>query len=808
MFWQDLRFGLKLMRKNPGFTAAAVAALALGIGANTAIFSIVNAVLLRPLPYPDAGRLGILWQNSPGQGWERINVSGPNFVDYKRQLTSIEDMALFEIGTGTLNGAGEPMQVPGLRMTTNTLSMLGIRPMLGRDFVPGEGFQSRVAILSYNAWTRLYGGDPDVIGKRASADGLPYTVVGITPPNLWLPVQAEVFVPWSNADLENQSRTNQRFAVFTRLKPGVTFERASAEANAAIHRIAEKYPRMNGWNATVAPLQDAILGNARPGLLILLAAVALVLLIACTNLANLLLARASARERETAIRTALGAPRSRLVRQFLTETLLIAVLGGALGVIIALWGVDLAERVTPREVRLPNSSAEVLRPPIVMDGRVLAFTALLTLLTGFAFGAAPAVAASRTGVNEILKQAGRGSTSGRHGRRARSTFVVSEVALALVLLIGAGLTLKSFWKIRQVDPGFRPSHVLAMDTELPTDSRYRTDLEMTRFFERVLAKVEALPGVRSAAINSCPPLADNDQKADFAIEGRPLPPSGQLLPAHYRSISENYFTTIGIPLVRGRFFAPSDTAERPRVAIIDQSLARLYWPAGVAGPRDPIGQRLRFGNNLFEIVGIVGAVRNTGFDQQPRPTIYVSYRQEPEAHVTLLVRHPDPTSAVSVVKSAVYAVDRQQPVFHIRTMDEAVTESESNARFTLLLLGVFAAVALALAGGGIYGLIAYAVTQRSGEIGIRMALGAGTRQVLRLVVRDGMRLALIGVACGLAGAAALTRLMRGFLFEVSPTDSATFAAVSALVILVAFAAALWPAWRAARIDPLRALRYE
>jgi putative ABC transport system permease protein len=752
--------------------------------------------------------LGILWQNSRAQGWERIDISGPNFLDYRQQVGAFEEMALFETGSGTLNGLGEPMQVPGLRVTTNMLSMLGIRPLLGRDFAPGEGWQNRVAILSYNAWMNLFGGDPGVIGKRAMADGLPYTVIGVTPPNLWLPVPADVFVPWSDADLVSQNRTAQNFTVFARLKAGVSFERASAEAGAAVHRIAQSYPQMQGWGASVTPLRDAIRGDARPGLLILLAAVVLVLLIACSNLANLLLARASSRTHETAIRTALGAPRMRLVRQFLTETLLIAILGGALGLLISLWGVDLANRLTPATIRLPDSNSEVLRPPITMDGRVLAFTAVLTLLTGFVFGIAPALTASKTDVNEVLKQAGRGTSSGGRGHRARRAFVVSEVALALVLLICAGLTIKSFWRIQRVDPGFRPNHVLAMETELPTDSRYKTDPEQTRFFERVLTKVAVLPGVRSAAISSSLPLDERDQKLEFGIVGRPLPPSSPPLAADYRSVSEEYFKTMGIPLVRGRAFEAADRQDRPRVAVIDRTLAERYWPAGVEGAHNPIGQRLQIGRHEWEIVGIAGAVRNTGLDRQPTPTIYLSYRQSPESHVTLVVSHPNPAGAAGAVKAALYSVDREQPVFKVRTMNDVVAGSVGSERFTLVLLGVFAAVAMLLAAGGIYGLIAYAVAQRSGEIGIRMALGAGTRQVLRLVVGEGMLLAAIGIACGLAGAAALTRLMRSFLFEVSPTDPATFALVSVLVALVALAAAGWPAWRAARIDPLRALRYE
>ncbi|HEY2017430.1 MAG TPA: ABC transporter permease [Bryobacteraceae bacterium] len=808
MLWQDFRFGLRLLRKSPGFAVSAVTALALGIGANAAIFSIVNAVLLRPLPYPHSERLGILWENSPGQGWQRIEPSGPDFVDFKRQNTSLEEMALYQAGTGTINGFGEPIQLPGLRVTTNFLSMLGAKTLVGRDFAPNEGWDVRVAILSYSAWMRFFAGDPHAIGRRILVDHLPYTLVGVTPPNLWLPVAADAFVPWSDADLEKQNRMEHQFGVLARLKPGVSYRQASADLNASMHRIGEKFPRMQGWGASFEPLQEAMVSKARSSLLILLAAVGLVLLIACTNLANLLLARASVRERETAIRTALGAGRWRLVRQFLTETVVIAIIGGGLGLLLSLWGVDLADRLVPHAIKLAQSSTEMMRPPIVMDGRVLAFTVLLTLLTGFVFGGAPALAASKADVNDVLKQAERGSTGGARGRRARGLFVISEVALALVLLICSGLTIKSFWRIQHVDPGFHADHVLAIETELPTDSRYKTDQEQTAFFERVLDRAQALPGVESAAISSSLPLDDRDQAVDFRIEGRPLPPGGQLYAADYRSVSENYFRTMGVPLLRGRFFETRDTRERTKVVLIDQTLADRYWPAGIEGSHDPIGQQIRIGKTLFEIVGIVGAVKSAGLDQDPRPVVYTTYRQYPEAHVSLVVRHPQPLGMIGAVKQAVYAVDREQPVFKARTMDDAVASSESTARFTLILLGVFAAVAILLAAGGIYGLISYAVARRSGEIGIRLALGATTGEVLRLVVKEGMLLAGGGVICGVLGASLLTRWMRSFLFEVSPTDTGTFAAVSALVIAVSFLAAFVPAWRATRIDPLRALRYE
>jgi len=804
---QDVRYGFRLLRKSPGFSLVAIAALALGIGGNTAIFSIVNTILLRPLPYPGADRIGMLWENSPGQGWKRMQSTGPNFVDYRSQTRSFEQLALLEVGSGTITGMGEPIQAPGLRVTTNFFSLLGQKPMLGRDFLPTESWQTRVGILSYGAWVRISGGDRAIIGKRLMVDGLPYTVIGVMPPSLWLPVPADAFVPWSDDDLRRTNRTDHQFSVMVKLKPGVTFEQASQDASGVLHQIAEAFPRLQGWNATVIPLQENLVEGVRPALLVLLSAVGLVLLIACANIANLLLARATGRARETAIRMAMGAARGRLFRQWLTEALVLGLAGGFIGLVLALWGVDLLDKVVPMTLRLPDSNSEILRPHLVIDMTVLGFTALVSVLTGVLFGVAPAVAGSRSDAVEALKEGGRHSAS-RQQRRVRDLFVAAEVALALMLLISAGLTIKSFWKLQQVDPGFSARNVLVMETELPTDSRYQKEAEQTLFYERVLANLEALPGVQAAAVTSSLPLDERDQKLSFSIEGRPLPPSGQLLPAGYRSISEAYFTAMGIPLLRGRFFTPQDRAGNPPVGIIDETAARRYWPAGVEGAADPIGQKVRIGRTVVEVVGIVGSVRNGGLDKDPVPTVYLSYRQYPEYHVTLVLRHPHPQGMTAAVKGAVYAVDRQQPLFHIRTMAEVVSGSQSAARFTLATLAVFAAVAILLAAIGIYGVISYTVAQRRNEIGIRMALGARGADVLRMVVGQGVRLAGAGVVCGLAGAAAVSRILAALLFGVSATDFEIYSATAALLAAVALLASWLPARRASRIDPIASLRYE
>jgi putative ABC transport system permease protein len=562
---------------------------------------------------------------------------------------------------------------------------------------------------------------------------------------------------------------------------------------------------LQGWATTVVPVQQALSENVRTGLVLLLAAVALVLLIACANIANLMLARAAGRGRETAIRMALGAGRWRLARQFLTESMVLGAIGGGLGLLLALWSVDLLESVVPQTLPLSGGAGNVIRPAIQADTAALLFTVLASLATSLIFGLAPAFAAARAKVHDALKEGSRGSSAG--GNRLRNLFAVSEVGLALVLLIGAALTLKSFWRIQQVNPGFTSDHVLAMEMELPTDSKYRSDPEQAEFYRRVLEKVGTLHAVRSAAVANVLPL-DNAEtpRLTFLIDGRAPLPGGQRLPGDYRSVSPEYFRALGIPLLKGRYLAEGDKAGRPLVAVINETLARRYWPDG----ENPIGQRLRFGGNrAWEIVGIVGDVKHSGLDKQVTPAVFLSYLQTPEARMSLVVRTAsDPASMIRAVKDQVYAVDRDQPMYKIRTMDQVVAESQSSPRFTLIMLGIFAAVALALAAVGIYGVISYAVTQRTREIGIRIALGAERGDVLRLVVGQGTALAVAGVLAGLAAAFALTRLMSSLLFGVSATDPTIFAGASLFLAAVALAASYLPARRAMRVDPMVSLRYE
>lgn len=804
---RDLQYGFRVLWRSPAFTAIALAALAIGIGANSAIFSVVNSVLIRPLPYRNPSNVGLIFEDSPAQNWHLIGPSGPDFADFREQANSLADLALIEPGTGTVLGRGEPQQLPGLRVTTNLFRLLGSKPMLGRDFTSAEGFENRVGILSYNGWHKLFGNDPNVVGQRMIVDDIPYTIIGVMPRDLWLPLSADLFAPWSTEDLRQRPRIDHSFVVVGRVRYGVSYRQASAELDAIVHRIGRVEPRMKDWQASITPMQDVLVENVRPALLLLLGAVGLVLLIACTNLANLMLARSLSRSRETAIRIAIGATRRALARQFFAETILLSGIGGVMGLLLSLWGVDFLNRILPSAIPVGQGTSTVVRPDLVVDGAVVAFTLGLSLLTGLLFGLFPAISAAHTDVNESLKEGVRNIASG-HGRHVRDGLVIAEVALALVLLISAGLTLKSFWKLQQVNPGFLADHVLTMEMELPTDAKYRKDGEQVEFFRRVLANVDQLPGIVSSGITCALPLGDDDRKTDFKIVGRPLPPSGQLLPADYRVVSAGFFRAMGIPLLSGRLISNSDASERPLVAVIDRELEKQYWPSGREGATGPVGEKITMGTRTFEIVGVVGAVNGAGLSRQPRPTIYLSYRQMVEPRMALVVRHPHPEQMAEAVKRAVYAVDPDQPVYNIRTMDEVVYGSQSSNRFTLLLLGVFAATALALAAVGIYGVISYSVTQRTSEIGIRIALGASKDAVLRLIVRDGMILTAIGIVIGVAGALAASRLLASLLFGISASDPLVFGMTSIVLATVALLSTAIPALRAARIDPGESLRYQ
>jgi putative ABC transport system permease protein len=801
--WSDFRYAVRMMERNRWFTAVVLSVLALGIGANTAIFSVVESILLRPLPFPDADRLAFVWETSP-KSPTRIGPSGPNYLDFKEHSASFDDMAAIELGSGTVTGLGEPQQVPALRVSTNYLSVLGIRPIRGRDFQLGEAWNDRLVIVSYGFWQRNFGLAPDVIGRRLMLDDLPYVIIGVTPKTFWSPVPSELLVPWSAADLRARGRTSHDFGVIGRLRHGVSTQGAAAELAAIERRVAQDVPQLAGWGVTVVPLQHLVGENLASSLLVLLGAVGLVLLIACANIANLLLARAVSRERETAIRRALGANGRRLMRQFLTESVLLGALGGAAGLLIALWGVDVLGRVLPATLTVTDGGV-ITRPPVAMDAVVFGFAVLLAMATAIAFGLAPAFARARPEVHESLKEGARATPSG-HGR-VRRLLIVTEIALALVLLVSAGLTIKSFWRLQHVDPGFVPDRLLALEMELPTDARYREGAEQRVFFSRVLAKAATVPGVSSAAVTSILPLdASIAHGQTFAIANRPPPaPGDPPRSASRRSVSASYFQTIGVPLRRGRTFTEGDAAGRPFVVIIDDTFARVYF----GDIDDPVGQRLRIGRTDLEIVGVVGAVKQTGLERQPEPTLYLSLLQAPEPRMSLVVRTAgEPRTLVTAIKAAIYAIDPDQPVYRIRTMDQALSELTSPQRLTFILLTLFAVAALSLASIGIYGLVAYTVVQRTREVGIRIALGANRDQIVRLMIGQGLGPAATGIGVGLILSIAATSALASILYGVDVHDPIVFVATAATLGVVAALASYAPASRAAAIDPVISLRSE
>lgn len=800
---KDLRYGLRMLVRNPGFTVVSLIALALGIGANAAIFSVVNGVLLRPLPFKEPDRLMMIRETKVPQ-FPEFSVAPGNFLDWKKQNTVFERLVAFRGSSFNLIGTGDPERLRALNVTEGFFAMLGAQPQLGRDFLAEEDQpgHNNVAILSHGLWQRRFGSDPKILNQAITLSGQSYTVIGVMPatfrfqsPNLdlWTPMAF-------TADQAKQHGGHYVTAV-GQLKPGVTVTQAGAEMSTIARRLAQQYPNSNtGWDVKIVPLLEYSVNSIRPALLVLLVAVAFVLLIACANVANLLLARAAGRQKEMATRTALGAGRWRIVRQLLTESLLLSVVGGVLGLLLAKWGLDLLLTLAPPGLpRMSNVS---------VDGRALAFTAGITLLTGVVFGLVPALQASRPNLNETLKDAGRGSSEGGRRQLVRSTLVVLEVASALVLLVGAGLMIKSFWRLQQVDPGFNPGNALTVTVQLPP-KKYKEDSQQVIFFQQLLEKVAALPGVQAVGASNVVPLSDNDFVLAFEIDGRPPLPPGASQSTNYYSVSADYFKAMGIPLLKGRLITATDTNNSPHVAVINETMARKMFPDEQA-----IGKRITFGRkekdtDWYEIVGIVGDVKHYGLDQPTTMQTYEPYTQQTFPDMTLVVRTAgDPTSLSAAIRGEVLNLDKEQPISSIKTLNQLFSTSIAQQQFSMLLLGIFAAVALVLAAVGIYGVLSYAVTQRTHEIGIRMALGAGRGHVLRLVVGKGMLLTVIGVAGGLVAAFGLTRLMASLLFGVTATDTATFASVASVLLVVALLACYIPARRATKVDPLVALRYE
>jgi putative ABC transport system permease protein len=798
---QDLRYGLRSLFRSPGVTLIAILTLGLGIGANSAIFSVVNTALLRPLPYPDPGRLMLVMESNPAKGYQRFPLSPLNYVDYRDQNSVLERLCAFDGTSFILTGAGRPEKIQGARVSAGFFETLGIAPLNGRAFAADEDRPGpdQVAILGHGLWQRRFGSDPGVLGRTVTLGGAAYTVVGVMPPGFAFPNRSEIWKPMALADNEMQSRGSHYLLSIGRLRPGVSPERARADLEAIAARLQQRYPDTNtGWTARVEPLAERIIGDARPTLLVLLAAVGFVLLIACANVASLLLARAAARRKEFAVRSALGAGRARLARQLITESLLLGLLGGGLGLLLALWGTDLLSAAAPPGIPRVRE--------VGVDGRVILFTGGVALLTGLLFGLAPALQAARTDLNEALKEGARGDGGSPRRHRARALLVVAETALALVLLAGAGLMLRSLLRLQAIDPGFDPRHVLAVHVELP-DARYPDERRRADFFRAALERLASLPGAQAAGAVFPLPMGGDRLIFSFGIEGRPVAEADRPSAGYY-VVSPDYFRAMGIHLMSGRAFTERDREGAPRVAIINATMARQFWPG-----EDPVGRRIVIDNgpqDLWrEIVGVVQDVKHTELEGDSVAQMYEPYPQAPLPLMTLTVRAAGaPEGLAEAARRAILALDKDQPVSRTATMDRLLAESIARPRYSLLLLGVFAGVALLLATVGIYGLLSHSVTQRTREIGIRMALGARRGQVLVLVIANGMRLALLGIGAGLLGAIALTRLMSSLLYRVSPTDPATLAAVALLLAGAALLACLVPARRATRVDPMGALRCE
>jgi predicted permease len=798
--WQDMRYGARMLLKQPGIVIVAVVTLALGIGANSMIFSFFNGVLLRPLPYRQPEQLVLLDEIALKRGGLSLGVSWPNYLDWRAQNQIFTDVGGYQNITFTLTGVGDAEELPGTMASDGLFEMLGVAPLLGRTFTPKENQPAhhRVVILSYSLWQRRFGGDPKIVGRTITLVNRAWTVVGVMPPDFKFPSSTDFWIPLAH-DPNWWPRSMHGMGAIARLKPGFTLAQAQSEMSMIARRLEEQYPVSNeGLDVSVINLRDHLVIDYRQGLWILLGVVGFVLLIACANVANLLLARATARYREMAIRAALGAGRWRIVRQMLCEGLLLGVLGGMAGIVIAWWGLDLLLAAIP--IELP------FWMKFNVDGRVLSFTLAVSLITSLIFGAAPALQAARIDLNEALKEGGRGGVSGsRH--RLRHLLVVAEVALALILLVGAGLMMRSFLRLQQVNLGFNPENVVTLRVTVPGIA-YRGS--SAPFFHQLVERVNALPAVEVAGAIVDLPLAGDYWQSILTIEGRPELALGPPPSVQNHIITPHYFRALGTPLIAGRDFTDADARDAPKVVIVDERLAREYWPN-----ENPLGKRIRLGppadnGPWLTIIGVVGVVQHKSLDEvTPGKLIYLPVLQSPVGYMSLVVRSPaPPESMIAAVKALVQEMDANLPITHVSTMREIVAESIWQPRLYAILLVLFALVALLLAAVGIYGVISYAVTARTNEIGIRMALGAERRHVLKLVVGQGMVLVLGGVGFGLAGALLLTRLMKSLLFGVSVTDSLTFAGVSLLLFSVALLACYLPARKASRVDPLVALRHD
>jgi predicted permease len=814
-FWQDLRYGARMLRKQPGFTLIAVITLALGIGANTTIFSVINSLLLKPIPFPDADRLVLVWQTQANDPKSRNIISAPNYQDWQRQNDVFANMAIFDsAGKGyNLSGSGEPERVSGVRVSAGFFDVLGVKPRLGRTFLPEEETPGKhqVVVINDGLWRSRYNADPTLVGKTIKVDSEEHTVIGVMPPEfefqffspirqLWVPVA------YTKGD---QERNSQSFVCLARLKPEVTMEQARAQMNIIGLSLAEQYPQYNAGNsATIDPIGEFGKEDQQTTLLTLLAVAGLVLLIACVNVANLLMARGAARQREFAIRSALGASRARTIRQLLTESLLLAFAGGVTGILVAVWSSSLLLKVLPGNLRaVPFRSINEISG-ISIDYKVLAFTWGITCLTGILFGLAPALLFSKRNVNEFLQEGSRGTTGGG-GVRLRQGLVAVEVALALVVLTGAGLMIQSMARLLNVAPGFDPRNVLVMSMSLPQENLYYGPPTHPQFARDLQEQVGSIPGVVAVSAVSHLPIGGGGAGRAFVIEGQADPGPENQSGAGYRVICPNYFRTMGIRLISGREFVEQDSQNAPGVIVINEAMAKQFWP-----DEDPLGKRIKIGaftsdNPWLTIVGMAQDVKEGGLDRSPFPIFFRPYSQAAWPVMAVVVRTASsPGAFINPIKQALARVEPERAASGIRTMDEVIYDSLGSRRFPMLLLLAFSLVALTLAAVGISGVVSFLVSQRTREIGIRMALGARKGDVIRLVLNRSMTAALIGVVVGLAASFALTRFLTGLLFEVKPMDPIVLGSVAVILACVAFIACYLPARRATKVDPIIALRYE
>ena len=796
---QDLSFGIRMLAKKPLFSIIAVVTLALGIGANTAIFSVVNAVLLRPLPYHHAKQLVALASLSPSA--DRDGLSVPDLQDYQAQMPSLEDLTGFQSQSVNVTGGERPDRVRGAFVTSNFFQVFNLPPLVGRTFIAGEDRQGgeKLAVVNEKMWQERLNSDRNLAAKKLILNGEPYTVIGVVTSSFKQPFDpdVEVWMPVANYPGNSGKRDWRLLFGMGHLRSGVSLLQAQAEASTVASQLAQAYPKENGGRgARVEYLRELLVSDVRPMLWLLFAAVGVILLIACANLANLLLARGLSRQKEIAVRAALGASRWRLIRQLLTETTLIGLLGGFGGLFLAHWGLVAL-------LKLPQNFVNTTEA--TLDNRVLLFALAVSLITGWLFGLIPALQLAKPELQSFLKEGARGSGEGSRWNRLRGGFVIGQVALSLLLLVSSGLLIRSFDKLVRVNTGFKPEQLLSLEYRLPR-SKYKDPISQWNFHRQVVEQLQQVPGVQSASLVRGLPFSGNGGTTRFVLPDREPPPKGMEPEVLFNTAMPNYFETIGIPLVRGRLFGSEDQAKTPPVVVINQTMARGFWPN-----QDPLGKQVKFlqDGSTATIVGVVGDAKHYFLEEEQRPQMYDAYSQDPGLFATVLIRTAgEPLSVTEAVRQAIWKVDADQPMWKIRTVEFLVNRSTADRRFLMVLMGIFASLALLLTIIGLYGVISYLVNQRTQEIGIRMALGAQVSDIMRLVLKQGMVLVLTGVALGLAAAWLLTRLMARLLYQVSATDPLTFAAIALLLVVVALLACYIPARRATKVDPLVALRYE